>query len=147
MGISDDLEKDGFNSYLKETLAADNATDRGTTIPADSLAQIIQAIIELDPELRHLVGNEIRTGYMDADTYVVYTRLLMNGYHILQRGAMYGVKVRHTVRDILFAAKVIASASTSRDGKLLDTLISSKRDVNLNMPSPQKPGLFNRGSK
>jgi hypothetical protein len=139
-------QDDDFNQYVRDNLAVSETQDQqGTAIPADSLAQIMQDIIRIEPELKYFFGAEIRTGYMDDETYIMYTRLLMYAHHILIRGKMFGVKMTHTVKDILFAAKVIASASTSKGGKLLDTLIMSKREVTMNLPRTQKKSFLSKG--
>lgn len=142
MSEHDEMENK-FEDYVKNNLAEEVANE-GTAIPADSIAQIIQEIIKIDPELKNYFGPEIRTGFMDEETYFKYTRLLMYAYHILIRGFMFKIPVRNTVKDILFGAKVLASASTSKGGKLLETLVMSKREVNVNMGRPQKRSVLSR---
>lgn len=136
-------QEDRFENYVKENIA-EEAADTGTAIPADSLAQIIQEIIKIDPSLKSFFGSEIRTGFMDEEIYFKYTRLLMYAYHILIRGSMFKVPMRNTVKDILFAAKVMASASTSKGGKLLDTLVMSKKEVKLDMGKPPRRSILSR---
>jgi hypothetical protein len=133
-----------FQNYVRDNLAVSEAEDRGTAIPADTLAQIMQEIIKLDPELKNFVGSEIRTGFFNDEDYEIYTKLVTIAYHILLRGKQYGIPMGTTAKDILFHAKVRASASTSKGGKLLDTIVSSKKEIQLNMPSQKKKGLFSR---
>lgn len=135
-------EDQEFSKYVQENLATGEIGEKGTSIPADSLAQIMQEIIKLDPELSNFVGTEIRTGYMDEQTYMIYTRLLMIAYHMLLRGKQFGFPMKTTPKDILFAAKVMASASTSKNAKLLETLVSSKREISVGLPKQQKKGIL-----
>lgn len=132
-----------FETYIRENLATESISEKGTSIPMDSLAQIMQEIIKLDPELQNFVGNEIRTGNMDEDTYKKYCWILWSAYHLLIRGKQYSIPMKYTPKDILMIAKVMASASTSIKAKLLETLVSQKRDVNVSMPK-EKKGFLKR---
>ena len=138
-------EDDSFNKYVQDNLASGAIEESGTSVPVESIAQIVQEMIKINPELKNFFGSEIRTGYMDEDTYYVYTALLGNAFHILIRGKQFGFNTSHVVKDILFRAKVIASASTSKSGKLIDAVFQPKKDISVSMPPSQKRGWLNRG--
>jgi hypothetical protein len=137
-------EDDSFNKYLQDNLTTEAVAEGGTAIPVDSLAQIMQEIIKLDPELKNFVGSEIRTGYMDEESLRRYTFLVWSAYHLLLRGKQFNIPMKTTPKDILFYAKVMASSSTSRNAKLLETLVSQKKESTVRLESQKNRGFLKR---
>jgi hypothetical protein len=137
-------DDDTFNQYVKDNLTAGAIDDTGTAMPAESIAQIVQEMIRINPELKNFFGPEIRTGYMDENTYKIYTGLLGNGYHILIRGEQFHFPTSHVVKDILFRAKVIASASTSKEGKFINVIFQPRKDISVSTSGQSKKGLLKK---